>query len=192
MNTESALSVFWPCVAWMLIVFRAIPLLSTFLKQEERETLCSRDTAGISLLLSKQCSVLKDHPKINVHFTIIIVIWISATSRFWRTYCTWSELCDLDQNCGDLTELSSKGTWRNEPVPFVRCLRPAIPFPFRRCRQIISSHPHEHCMSAATLDGIWRSALPLPLRGENTRMTRRPFDSPEPELNHLDPFVSIT
>ena len=124
MNTESALSVFWPCVAWMLIVFRAIPLLSTFLKQEERETLCSRDTAGISLLLYKQCSVLKDHPKINVHFTIIIVIWISATSRFWRTYCTWSELCDLDQNCGDLTELSSKGTWRNEPVPFL-CAQPA-------------------------------------------------------------------
>ena len=68
------------------------------------------------------------------------------------------------------------------PFPsFVRC-EPATdrPRPFPHCIQIISSHPHEHCMSAATFDGIWRSALAGKTEGSHSIPSSL-------ELNHLDP-----
>lgn len=35
---------------------------------------------------------------------------------------------DLDPNFADLTELCSKLTWRNEPIPFVRCCDDHVQF----------------------------------------------------------------
>ena len=51
----------------MLNVVRAMPLLSTFRKREEDETLCSRDTAGIS---SKALSAQQTSENINDHFSL--------------------------------------------------------------------------------------------------------------------------
>ena len=126
MNTEPAFSVLlFPCVAWMLNVVRAIPLLSTFLKGPSAHV----TQPGSRFSSPNQSSGRSSKDQISFFIWLYFLVVLIKVSQLYSIFDLKEPTkYDLDPNFADLTELCSKLTWCNEPIPFVRCCDDHVQF----------------------------------------------------------------